>query len=115
MNRSIEINIATDFSKFPTGRFPSHGDYNGEKFRKSFLVENIKNQEISLIIVNIDGVLMRGSSFFEEAFGGLIREEGISYETIKQKIKIVSEKKPGFVTEIWKYMSEANDACIHRK
>lgn len=115
MKNIIEINISKDFSKFPTGRTPGHGNFNGETFRKKFLVENLKNPLVDKVIVNLDGVLMRGSSFFEEAFGGLIRVENISYDEIKRKIEIVYPKKPSFVAEIWKYISEANDVNNTRK
>jgi len=68
------INIAADFSKFPGGRFLTDGKYSGERFREEFLVPALKAHE--KIEVELDGTLGYGSSFLEEAFGGLVRDHG---------------------------------------
>lgn len=71
------IDLAKDYSKYPAGRFHEDGAHNGEDFRKLILVPKLeeltKNNNSEKLIIDIDGVRVFGSSFIEEAFGGLIR------------------------------------------
>lgn len=71
------IDLAKDYSKYPAGRFHDDGTYNGEDFRKGILApkldELVKTKSAEKLIIDIDGVRVFGSSFIEEAFGGLIR------------------------------------------
>lgn len=68
----ISIQVAREFSRHPAGRFEKDGPYSGESFRRKFLVPHLRNGEA--ITVDLDGARGYGSSFLEEAFGGLIRE-----------------------------------------
>ena len=36
------INVATDFSKYPGGRFVNDGAFSGQRFRDDFLVPALK-------------------------------------------------------------------------
>ena len=54
----------------------------------------------------MDGVAGYGSSFLEEAFGGLVRVEGFTAEALKEKIRFVSED-PTLEKEIWDYVDDA--------
>ena len=74
------INIATDFSRYPGGRLLTDGLYSGERFRKEYLLPVLKSGEHAKI--KFDGARGYGSSFLEEAFGGLVREEGIEPDKI---------------------------------
>jgi hypothetical protein len=65
------INVANDFTRFPSGRYAQNGDTSGEAFRQRFLEPAIKNREE--ITIQLDGTIGYGSSFLEEAFGGLVR------------------------------------------
>lgn len=69
------IVIAEDFSRYPAGRFSNDGPFNGTKFRQEHLVPALQN--FDKVEVIFDGVAGFGSSFLEEAFGGLIRNEGM--------------------------------------
>ena len=61
------INVAKDFTRFPSGRFKRNGSTSGEAFRQEFLEPPLKDgQGIS---VELDGTIGYGSSFLEEAFG----------------------------------------------
>ncbi len=107
MGKIVKINIASDFSKFPSGRNPEHGDFNGEVFREKFLVPNLQNSEVTELHIDLGGILMRGSSFFEEAFGGLIRVNNIPLSLIKEKLKIEYNKRASFIKNIWEYIEKA--------
>lgn len=67
------VDVGTDFTRFPAGRTRDDGPYCGEEFRNKFLVPYIeKHQEVT---VKLDSALGYGSSFLEEAFGGLVRQK----------------------------------------
>ncbi|MCY9815177.1 STAS-like domain-containing protein [Aeromonas caviae] len=85
---SITIDVGTKFSRSPLGRYYSDGNSNGTRFREEVLKpELIKSDEsITLDFSNVSiGV---GSSFLEEAFGGLVRD-GFDADELKRRIKIV--------------------------
>jgi hypothetical protein len=79
------INIAEDFSRYPSGRVISDGPNSGQKFREKLLIPALKEHEI--VVVFLDGVRGYPSSFTEEAFGGLVRE-GFSKNDLLKRIRI---------------------------
>lgn len=93
------INIATDFSKSPAGRFISDGPNSGERFRRDFLIPGLNKHE--RLMINLDGTRGIGSSFLEEAFGGLIRL-GFKASDLMQKIGFQT-KDPSLESEIRSY------------
>ena len=76
----MTINIANDFSVYPAGRTPKDGPNSGERFREAILKPKIRSAQGvgGRVIVILDGVRSYGSSFLEEAFGGLIRSSELS-------------------------------------
>jgi STAS-like domain of unknown function (DUF4325) len=100
---TTQINIATDFSRSPAGRFRSDGPYSGERFREEILVPALTKDE--RVVVNLKGVLGFGSSFLEEAFGGLVRA-GIAADVLRRKLTVESELKT-YEQRIWKYVADA--------
>lgn len=86
---SIDINIGKDFSRHPAGRTPKDGKYNGQTFREKFIVPYLK--EDKTVRIFLDDAIHYGSSFLEEAFGGLIRVEGYSPDFLSKHIIIVTE------------------------
>lgn len=93
-----------DFSKYPGPRYESLGDNSGERFRDSFLIPAIlENDEIC---VDFDGVFGYGSSFLEEAFGGLVRK-GISRNKIEVLKKNLKSQDESIVNEVISYINDA--------
>ena len=86
---SKTIQIATEFTKFPGPRYKINGDFSGEVFREEVLrialSDAIKNN-VTLTVV-LDDVAGYGSSFLEEAFGGLLRH-GFTKEQLDNHLKI---------------------------
>lgn len=82
--KTSTISIAEDFSPFPAGRYEKDGSFTGEGFRKKMLLPALKNNDT--VIVQFDNPLGYGSSFLEEAFGGLIREEGFTEKILSEKL-----------------------------
>ena len=102
----ITINIATDYTKTPGGRFISEGEYSGQDFREKvvkpkFLQALENNDQLTVIL---DGGYGYATSFLEEAFGGLARE--MRNSKIKDII-IISEEEPQLISKIQQYITDA--------
>ena len=97
------INIARDFSVFPGGRSPKDGPHNGEEFRERLLIPALTSGES--IQIELDGTRGYGSSFLEEAFGGLVRR-GYGKKQLRQRLSFVSSRA-GLVQEIDSYIEKA--------
>jgi len=80
------ISIATDFSEVPLGRYYSDGENSGQRFREEFLLPALKDNEF--VTVKIDGVEGYGSSFLDEAFGGLVRKNHFTKGELHKRLKI---------------------------
>lgn len=96
------INIARDFSIYPGGRTPDDGPASGEEFREHFLVPVLDASGKATI--DFDGTRGYGSSFLEEAFGGLVRR-GYLKDLIISTFIFVS-KKQSVIDEIKRYIDE---------
>lgn len=99
----ITVRIASDFSRHPAGRFIADGPYSGEAFRRKFLEPHLKKSEE--IVVELDGARGYGSSFLEEAFGGLIRS-GFDKDLVKSKISLRATST-SLKQEIFEYIDQA--------
>lgn len=102
--KSKNINLALDYSPFPAGRYIKDGPYTGEGFRKNLLVDAIRNNDV--VVIELDGTLGYGSSFLEEAFGGLVREEGFSANELEKKLELKSSKQ-SIKNTIFDYIDKA--------
>jgi hypothetical protein len=106
-----KLRIAKEFSNVPAGRFRRDGPKSGEIFREDVLAPLLRS-EVDGVSVVLDGVEGYGSSFLEEAFGGLVRVNGFSFEELQKKLVIVAET-PSFLTyrdEIWEYIKLNNSS-----
>ena len=107
----VEIALANEFSRYPAGRTTPDGPDNGRRFRTEFLVPALRAaiENESAVEVNLEGVRSFGSSFLEEAFGGLVRQEGFSRQEVEQHLKIIATR-PVYDTYrrlILRYIAEA--------
>ncbi len=105
MTNEIKIDIGKDFSKFPGGRFITDGPFSGEKFRNEMLVPKL--HEASILTVSLDNTLGYGSSFLEEAFGGMVRKGMINITEIQKKLRLESNDEI-LKEKIWSYIKAAN-------
>jgi hypothetical protein len=97
------INIGKEFSRFPAGRFIEDGPASGQKFRDEVLVPALVRGES--LVIEMDDALGYGSSFLEEAFGGLVRA-GYSAVDVLRCIEIISFDS-SLVDEVVSYIKEA--------
>lgn len=105
------LKIATEFSDTPGPRYKTEGPYSGEIFREEVLYPQF--QEIvssgSKLVVDLDGTQGYGTSFLEEAFGGLIRNNHLEYNLILEKVEFISKEEPYLVDDIMEYLKAAAD------
>lgn len=95
-----------DFTEFPGPRHEHIGPFSGERFREEVLLKAINEHGISEVHVDLDGTAGYGSSFLEEAFGGLVRS-GISYESVAKLCeRLLSNEDPSLIEEIKGYVDE---------
>lgn len=99
----MKINVLRQFSRYPAGRYISDGPFSGEAFREKFLIPALDSGES--IEIEMDGARGYGSSFLEEAFGGLVRR-GHSAKEVLKKLKIISAD-PYLEKEIKEYIRNA--------
>lgn len=97
------IVIAKEFSEAPAGRFITDGPFTGELFRENFLIPSLASGDD--LLVDLDGTLGYGSSFLEEAFGGLVRK-GLPASDLRKRIKLKSDRT-FYIERIWRYISDA--------
>lgn len=102
----MKIMNVTDFTEFPGPRYIRLGPNSGEEYRTKHLIPAIKEFGAE-ICVNLDGTMGYGSSFLEEAFGGLVREN-VPESTVLQLVSnIVSEEDPSLIDEVSDYVNDA--------
>jgi hypothetical protein len=100
------ISIANNFSDTPVGRYPDDDDFCGQNFRKNILEPALANG--AHVEVDIGGTEGYGSSFLEEAFGGLVRHNVASAKDLRNRLSIIcsTTRLKMFVPVIWKYIEE---------
>ncbi|GAN61619.1 hypothetical protein ACI01nite_24880 [Acetobacter cibinongensis] len=103
-----EIKIATDFSRTPGGRHKKLGPASGEEFR-GLLVRKLRENPREKFQIIFDGAEGYGSSFLEEAFGGLVRLGTLSKEDISERLvlKAYSSDYQTYVDEAKQYIHDA--------
>lgn len=99
---SVMIDVARDFSRFPAGRFRTDGPFSGQRFREDLLVPALKQS--GRVTVRLDGAMGFGSSFLEEAFGGLVRNHEYTAESVLEALSFEASD-PSLVDEIREYIS----------
>lgn len=104
------INIAKEYTKTPGGRFIREGKFSGEDFRINMLEPKYKDAKANKeqLTVVLDGGYGYGSSFLEEAFGGLVRS---LKDPQISKIVIVSEEEPKLIMDIKGYITDELQKC----
>lgn len=103
---TTDIYVAKSFSRFPAGRFTTDGPNSGERFRNDFLIPSlVKGDKLRIYL---DDVLGYGSSFLEEAFGGLVRDHKYSGADLRKAIELISIDE-SLIEEVWQYIDEESD------
>jgi hypothetical protein len=106
----MKINIREEFGYAPGPRYIREGDLSAELFRREFLLPAMKKaiQEKVILTVDVDGTAGFGKSFFEESFGGLIREEGLDYKDIVDHLEVISNEEVIHKEKIYFHLKKAH-------
>jgi hypothetical protein len=115
-DRVVTIEIARDFSRTPGPRFRSLGPYSGEEFRER-LVDALSASPDGTVEVVLDGTEGYGSSFLEEAFGGLVRMGPFRADELEHRLKIVAHDRlyETYADEAYRYLKDAIAASDKRR
>ena len=109
--KSIEIKISRDFTPTPGPRYIKESDIDnsGESFRKKILYPTfLRALESKMrLVVDLDGTAGYGTSFLEESFGGLIREEHMDYSIIMNNLDLISVEESFLIEDINHYLEDA--------
>jgi hypothetical protein len=97
MMRKQKISVVRDFSIHPGPRFVSQGPNSGERFRR-VLVRALKDNDV--VQVDLDGTSGIGSSFLDEAFGGLVFAEGMTPSEVQKRVRIKSDFDASYLVTI---------------
>ena len=102
--KDMNIYVAKDFSKMPCVRSRDDGKKSGEEFRDDILLPALKAND--RVTVDLNGVLTLGSSFLEEAFGGLVRKGYYTAKELNAKLTIKFQVE-SYIKETWDYVKAA--------
>lgn len=109
-----EINVIKDFSKKPYGRSPEKvmkGEENdtGLVFREKLLAPRLTDciSQGNKLRVILTGYNRYGRSFLDEAFGGLIRDDGFTYKQLEDYLDIEHKDVQSIVDLSWERIKKA--------
>ena len=108
----IKYDVAKEYYPRPMGRARKDGLHSGERFREEVLLpffESLKDNPNQILILDFNGISTAGSSYLEESFGGLIRENGYRKSDLNKHIRIVvdDDLKELITDRIEKYINDA--------
>ncbi|MCM1961990.1 STAS-like domain-containing protein [Acinetobacter pittii] len=110
----MNLSVAREFYRRPSGRYRIHGTYTGEAFREDILLPRLKSlKEGEKFIIDFSGVSMNGSSFLEEAFGGLVRDHNYTYSDLRNILVLEFPRRPSLADMVWKYILDAEKVKMH--
>lgn len=101
------ITLYKDFSPSPVGRYRSDSQFSGEVFREDYLVPSLK--KFDKITINLNGLDGIGPSFWDEAFGGIIRCKYYTLDEINKKINFECTDDKFLIKHIQNFMQNANN------
>jgi hypothetical protein len=106
-NQMTVIDVGRDFSPVPAGRSEADGDFSGEAFRSRLLEPPLRRgHDVEVVLDNTEGF---GSSFLEEAFGGLVRICGFSRDHLHHHLRLIATTPAAkrYSVKIFQYIDQA--------
>lgn len=102
MHKHSFIGVSKHFSRFPAGRFKSDSNVSGEAFRE-LLVKKLNDNDS--VEVSLDDTMGFGSSWLEEAFGGLVVKGAFTAHDLHERLTIRATDN-SLITEVWSYIDK---------
>lgn len=111
-----QLKVASAFSVTPGPRYAHEGKFSGQSFRNDVLFPEFREafNAGEKLCVDLDDVCGFGTSFLEESFGGLIRENGYTLSDLEKTLEYVSNDDPELIEEIKKYAKDAEYERLKR-
>ena len=104
----MDLLVANEFYRRPLGRYRTQGTYTGEAFREDILIPKLsKLLPNEKLFIDFTGVTMNGSSFLEEAFGGLVRKHSYNLDCLKKILILKFPRRPSLEEKVWEYIKDA--------
>ena len=100
------IKMGRDFSPCPGGRVREDGPRCAEAFREDTLRPALDAEDV--VVLHLDCAEGYGSSFLDEAFGGLVRSGRYTAGELHRKLRLDSRDEV-LVREIWSYIDHARE------
>ena len=110
------INIAKQYTRVPGPRFMDEGPHSGEEFRNTLLLPAFKiaQERGEPLLIELDGAKFGyPTSFLEEAFGGLARQEGI--DPVLAVLRFQSSQNALLEEEIRRYIRDCHKTPDQRR
>jgi hypothetical protein len=109
------LSIAAEFSRTPGPRTRAEGEHSAEEFLETGLLRRFNEAVASqgVLFVDLDGGYGYGTSFLEEAFGGLARRKGV--QLVLDHVTFKSEEEPYLVDDVLSYIREALTGSAKRQ
>lgn len=108
---TVIFSIAKDFSPHPGPRYARQGANSGEALRQRLM--KILDSKPTKLLIDLDGTKGIGSSFLDEAFGGLVRWEHMSKNDLLKRFEFRSTIDPSYIAEIVDSISKAEPSPAH--
>ncbi|WP_292959710.1 STAS-like domain-containing protein [Novosphingobium sp. UBA1939] len=108
---TVVFSIAKDFSPHPGPRYAKQGANSGESLRQHLM--KILRDHPTKLLIDLDGTKGIGSSFLDEAFGGLVRSEHMSKNDLLNCFEFRSTLDPSYIVEIIDSINRAEPAATH--
>lgn len=104
MSNMKTIDVGKDFTRYPAGRFKKDGPGSGEQFRNDLLRPALASHDVVQVV--LDNTMGYGSSFLEEAFGGVVRLGQLGADEALKKLDLITSDA-SLKLEIQTYIKEA--------
>src|SRR5437016_1322371 len=113
--QQIPLSIAEEFSKTPGPRTRQEGQHSAEELSESILDRRFDAAVAAdaVLMIDLDGGYGFGTSFLEEAFGGLARKKGIGL--VLEHIDFKSEEEPYLRDDVLSYIREARTGSRRKR
>lgn len=105
--QQVRLSIADEFSRTPGPRTRAEGANSAEEFLDRVLLRRFDEAIAAdwVLLVDLDGGYGYGTSFLEEAFGGLARRRGI--REVLEHVDFKSDEEPYLRDDVFTYIKEA--------
>jgi hypothetical protein len=100
----LRYSLAREFARDPGPRYKKQGPNSGEAFRA--VLRDLLGRG-GIVRINLDGTSGIGSSFLDEAFGGLIFAEGMQASDVLARIKLESSDDETYILDIMESIEKA--------